>query len=94
MQNVNKSDVSSLLEKWHETKLEIGILEARCEKYKKYAARIMDTKHVSVLSNDYYKLQRREMSRDTMGKKDVPKEIWNKYSKRSTYSAYYLTEKK
>jgi hypothetical protein len=33
------------------------------------------------------------MNRTTISKKDLPLEIWNKYSKESFYSAFYISKK-
>ena len=34
------------------------------------------------------------MNRRTISKNDVPNDIWEKFSKESTFPVYYLTEKK
>jgi hypothetical protein len=93
MERLNESDVTNLLEKWFKTKQEITSLEAKCEKYKSYTEQIMNSKNNNSLSGTYHQLKRREMSRTTISRKDVPKDIWDKYSRVSSYPAYYLTEK-
>ena len=54
----------------------------------------MDQKGDNTITTTEYKLSRKEISRTTIAKKDVPKEIWKKYARTCTYTAYYLTEKK
>jgi hypothetical protein len=87
-------DLSKLLQKWTEAKNKIAELEKNIEKYKRVANSVMEEQGNNTISNDYFTLRRKEMSRTTISKKDVPIEIWNKYSKPCKYKAYYLTEKK
>jgi hypothetical protein len=87
-------DLSKFLQKWIETKNKISELEKNIEKYKRVANRIMEQQQNNTISNDYFTLRRKEMSRTTISKKDVPIEIWNKYSRPCNYKAYYLSEKK
>lgn len=94
MSSVNSSDISTLLEKWSEDKASLVEIEKRIEKYKRLANRIMNNQDTDKLSNTYYTLKRRELSRTTLTKQDVPNEIWKKYSRSVSYSAYYLTENK
>lgn len=89
---MNRNDINTLLQKWFDTKREITNLENKAEKYKKAAEKIMNTEGTNILESSYHTLQRKQISRTTISKKYVPKNIWDQYSKRSTYSAYYLTE--
>jgi hypothetical protein len=90
----NDTDILSLLQKWTKTKLEIADLEKKIEKFKRLSNRIMDQEGTSTISSGNYILRRKEMSRYTISKKDVPVEIWKKYSRPCKYKAYYLSEKK
>ena len=88
------SDICALLQKWSETKSEIIELEKKIDKYKRLANRIMDKNEGNTINSLEYKLIRKEISRSTISKKDVPKETWNKYAQTSTYTAYYLSKKR
>ena len=94
MPAVDVSDICALLQKWAESKAEIADLEKKIDKYKRLANRVMDQKGDNTITTTEYKLSRKEISRTTIAKKDVPKEIWKKYARTCTYTAYYLTEKK
>lgn len=86
-------DIDNLLNKWYDAKQEISILEKKIEKYKKLAESIMDSKNTDNLSNSLYVLQRRDMNRTSIGKKDLPLELWNKYAKESFFNAFYISKK-
>jgi len=90
---MSNTDIYTLLQKWSEAKNEITNLEKKIEKYKRIATSIMDQQGNNTVSSDEYTLRRKEMSRTTISKKNVPQDVWNKYSKLSKYKAYYLSEK-
>lgn len=90
---MSTTDIQNLLKKWADAKTEIADLEKKIEKYKRVVNRFMDEKGNNTITSSQYTLRRKEMSRATISKKNVPTEIWNKYSKPSTYKAYYLSKK-
>jgi hypothetical protein len=90
---VDREDINKLLEKWHDAKNEISELEKKCEKFKKYAEKIMNDKGDNEIFGDDYQLKRRNITKSTISKDDMPSELWDKYSRRITYKSYYLTER-
>jgi hypothetical protein len=94
MSTVNDSDIETLLDRWAQTKEEIAELEKRLEKYKKLATRIMSSKKSNLLTSSSYTLSRKDITRTTLSKKDVPEQVWEKYAQTCTYPAYYLNKKK
>lgn len=90
---MNTNDTDELLEKWFKTKSEISLLEKKCDKYKRCAEKIMEELDKNTISSSNYTLKKVDMSRNTISKNDVPSEIWNKYSKKSSFSSYYLNSK-
>ena len=87
-------EINTLIDKWYETKTQISSLEAKLDKYKKYVSKIMDNNNTNSISNKKYKISRKKMSRDIISKKDIPTDLWSKYSKKTTYDSYYLTKEK
>ena len=92
--NYTEDDIDNLLEKWHDAKEQISALEKKCEKYKKYSDLIMTHKNTDNLSNDNYTLTKRDMNRTILSKDDVPKDVWNKYSKSISYPMFIIKKKK
>lgn len=90
----DEKDVNILLERWYETKEQISSLEKKLDKYKKYAEKIMDNNDLDSLSSHTFSLTKREMSRSILSKDDVPKEVWNKYSRNITYPMFVIKKKK
>jgi predicted RNase H-like nuclease (RuvC/YqgF family) len=91
MSIVKKTDINNLLESWSNAKAEITKLEKKIEKYKRLANIIMDGQSENSVSSESFTLKRKELSRNTISKKDVPKDIWDKYSNTSSFSCYYLS---
>ena len=83
----------SFLQQWNEAKMKISELERKCERYKRLADKAIDSKGVNVIKYGDITVKRSEIVRTSISKSDLPKELWNKYSKKSSYVAYYLSEK-
>ena len=93
MVNANSNDIADLLEHWTQTKKQIAELEADLEKYKRLATRIMSQNNTNLLTDGCYTLKKRNLSRETISRADLPKEIWKQYAKSFTYPAFYLSKK-
>ena len=89
---MNETNVDNLLEKWYEAKQQINDLESKIDKYKRIAENIMEHKNVESLMNDKFLLQKKDINKTTISKKDLPIDIWNKYSKENFYSAFYISK--
>lgn len=91
---MDKNDIEELLDKWYKTKQEIAFLEKKCEKYKRYSEKILNNLNVNNLVTHDFTLKRVDITKSTLSKKDVPPELWNKYSNEVSYPVYYLKPKK
>jgi len=91
---VTDNDIENLLVQWARAKEEIAKQEKRIEKFKKLANRILDGQDEKSIRGDEYTLTRRDMSRTTITKHDVPDQIWEKYARPCTYQAYFLSKNK
>jgi hypothetical protein len=87
-------DVETILEKWHEAKRKIDILESKLKKYKSDIGKEMNRKGVDKISSSKYTVSRRRATRTTLSKESVPEEIWKQYSTRSNYDVFSLIDKK
>ncbi len=83
-------EIDELLKHWQTTKEEMTILEKKCDKYKKLAEKMMIEQGTNILSSRDYTLTRRTLARDMLAKNDVPSEVWEKYSRKVSYPAFYL----
>lgn len=86
-----EQDIEELLSNWFEAKQRLAELEKKCDKYKLMADRIMNIRGEDTLKTRNFKLTKSDMERETLSKKDVPKDIWNMYAKVSSFSTFRLT---
>jgi hypothetical protein len=91
---VDKNDINELLDTWYNTKLKISHLQKKCDKYKQYCEKIMNKIDKNSLTTVDYDLKRVSSNRSSVSKKDLPKDIWDKYSNEVTFSSFYLKPKK
>lgn len=90
--NIDKDDISTLLDRWSDDKAKIAQLEGRIEKYKRLVGKIMDEKDIDELASSTYKVKRRTQSRSTISKTDVPNDIWKEYSRKVSFDSFYLSQ--
>lgn len=88
----SEGNVEELLFKWYDAKQQIIELENKIEKYKSIAENIMDHKNTDILISSKLKLQKKDINKTSLSKKDLPIDIWNKYSKEHFYSAFYISK--
>jgi hypothetical protein len=86
------AEILNFLQNWNEAKIKISELERKCERYKRLADKVMDHKGVDVIKAGNITVKRKEISRSSVSKSDLPTALWDRYSKKSSYVAYYLTE--
>jgi hypothetical protein len=84
------SDVESTIAKFIETKTKLEDLQKRHERYRKIIEEHMMREGLVELTQkidgDSYQIKKTLSSRETISKKELPKEVWDRYSKSSTYS--------
>lgn len=90
------SEVEDLLKEWSKIKRQRAILEEQEDNIKELVAELMDKnsnrnkKGADILESENYYVTRRTQKRSTISQKDVPRDIWDKYSKTSEYKVYTL----
>ena len=84
------SDIESTISKFIETKNKLEDLQKRHERYRKIIEEHMISEGVVELTqkvdSDSYQIKKTLMTRETISKKELPKEVWDRYSKASSFS--------
>jgi len=86
----HSADVAELLHRWQEVSQEIAKLEEKRERYKSLATRLMDRSKIDTLHTPGLTLSRRNITRASVSKRDLPKSVWDQYSRSVSYQAFYL----
>ncbi len=87
-------DLEQTLEKWYKNKSIISSLEKKVKKYREKIEKYMDENSLNKLESQHFKVKRTLQNRETISKKDLPRDIWDKYSKETSYYVYNIDDKK
>jgi|TARA_Y100000310_G_C20081643_1_gene534115 hypothetical protein len=90
--DITSQELENLLMKWHNIKQEIKELEKKEEKFKRILSDIMLDRDTDVLKSGEWKVTKRSQNIPRLLKKDVPAEVWNRYSTVTSFDAYYLSK--
>lgn len=93
MPDKEHASLASVLRDWNTAKLKLADLNKECDRYKDAVERLMDKKGVDSLESGGIKVKRKNIHRSSLSKNDVPKDVWQRYSKQFSYNAYFLSEK-
>jgi len=88
------SNISAILDDWYKAKLTINSLEKRIQQHKKSLNRYMDVRRVNSVSDNNYVLVRRFINRETVSKKDLSPELWNRFANRTRFPTFYVSKKR
>jgi uncharacterized protein Yka (UPF0111/DUF47 family) len=87
---------SSELTKFIELKIKLDELQDRYEKYRKIIEDHMIKENITSIEhsidNQKYKIKKSLLSRESISKKELPKDIWDKYCKSSSYTTLRITK--
>jgi hypothetical protein len=86
-------NLQNTLNKWNEAKKNLEIIEEKIKKYKNIVAKEMNTRETDKLSIGNYTVTRRRNTRAYITKENIPDDIWQKYSTKCSYDAFFLVKK-
>lgn len=92
------SEIKDYLSKYIETKNKIKDLEKKAEKYNKIIQDYMTKESLNTIEHFHedstYNFKKSIVSRESISKKELPREIWDKYCKSSSYVMITFKESK
>lgn len=89
-ERVSNDKLEKLLSEWSKVKNQVSQLEKREKDIKDLVTDIMDDDKTDSLYTENYKVTKKIQRRSHLTQKDVPKDIWDKYSKTSEFPVFYL----
>lgn len=89
-----EDQLSQILHDWHEAREKVEKYEKKIEKYRELVKKQLEKENKNSISVGEFKVTKTHVVRSTISKQNVPEEIWNKYSKKSTYDVVSLTKNK
>lgn len=88
--SLSTDKLEELFKEWKKVKKEISLLESREQEIKDVIKDLMKEVGSDKLKGINYYVEKKRQVRTTISKKDVPEDIWEKYSKDSTCEVLYL----
>ncbi len=86
--SMSEKYLEDLLNEWTKIKEQLSKLEEKQDKIKKLVGRMMDEEKETSFETDSYRVSRRTQTRKSVAQKDLPKDIWDKYSKETTFPVF------
>ena len=78
--------MTELIEKWLDLRQRRDELDKRCEKYRLMVQDHMRQNNLDVVQLGEHRITKSSMKRESISKKDVPQDLWDKYHKTSLYT--------
>lgn len=86
----SETKLEEILERWDNAREKMNALSNSIDTYKECVSRLMNKRGTNSLSVGKYKVVRSRTTRSTMSKKNVPSEIWHKYSTDTSFDTLTL----
>ncbi len=87
-------NIGQILKDWNYAKKRLDEIEEEISKYKKLIAKEMNAREVNKLSEAGYSVSRRRITKSYLTKDSVPSDIWNRYSTKCSFDAFFLAAEK
>lgn len=87
------SSIEETVKQWFEVKDAMSKLEKKNKIYRTRIEKYMDANGLSQFTADNLRVKRTTQSRQFITRKDMPREVWSKYSKDSVFYVYTLSKK-
>lgn len=87
-------DFSHNIDKWLELREKVADYEKKLEKYRKIIENEMVQSGINELSHKQYTITLTTSTRESLCKKDVPRDIWESYSKASRFRVLRVKKNK
>ena len=90
---MNAQDTEKMLAKWYESKKKMAEIESNIDRYKQIANQIFDeTGEEKIVAGEYI-LERKEITKKTISRADLPPEIYEEYHSNIQYNTLNLSKK-
>jgi hypothetical protein len=91
---MDTTEIKDLVKKWYEYKRKSSDYEKIADKTKDIIVSYMEENDLDTIRTDDYVVTKKSMSRNFLTKKDMPEEVWQKYSRNKVFDSYYIKLRK
>jgi hypothetical protein len=82
--------LDKLLHEWYKIKAQVSLLEKREADIKELVTDLMNQQGRRMIQTQNFVVSKRTQKRSGISQRDVPEEIWNRYSKKIEYGVFSL----
>ena len=86
-------ETDRIVERWMELKKMQAEVEKKCEQYREKVEEHMKQNRVDQLFHKGLTITRVQSKRETISRKDLPEELWDRYHKTSLFTVLRVTKK-
>lgn len=90
LSNIDKERLQRLLAEWSRIKYQMIQLEARKNDIKEIVNDIMTQENENNLTIEDYIITRKLQKRSFISKKDIPTDLWSRYSKTTEFNVFQI----
>lgn len=85
--------IKDYVQSWYDAKEKASHFDKLAEKNKQKIISYMIEHSVDTIKTEDYIVSKKESSRESISKVDLPEDIWRKYCKTTSYSTYSIKER-
>ncbi len=86
-------DIKEKVSEWYKMKEQSAFFDKRANKLRNEIIEYMNEINIdSIMTSDYI-VKKKEMSRESVTKKDLPQDVWDKYCKKLNYETLTIKER-
>jgi len=79
------------IEEWNQKREQLKRLEKECDKYRNAIIKYMNTNEVDSIKTSKFRVSRKNITREVISKKKMPKDLWDRYSTITSYDKLSVT---
>jgi hypothetical protein len=87
-------DLKETIEDWYQLKRRLNDLEKRIDQNRDKIIKYMDENNVDTVLTEDLIVKRIDTERESISKKDIPADLWSKYSKKTKSHMYRIQTRK
>lgn len=86
-------DIKEKVSEWFKMKEQAAFFDKRANKLRNEIIEYMNEINIDSIMTSDYVVKKKEMSRESVTKKDLPQDVWDKYCKKLNYETLTIKER-
>jgi hypothetical protein len=87
---MSNQELKDIIEDWYILKKKLKDIEKKIDSNRNIIIDYMERNSIDKVITDNYIVKKKNMDREYIAKKDLPSDLWNKYSRKMNYNIYKI----